>query len=65
MAKSVFPPGTTMELARDMKDPAIMDDRYGKSIPRGFANLMTVMDSSAVGIERAVKGLDVSTMGTR
>ena len=32
---------------------------------RGFLKRMTTSDSPAVGIQRAMKGFDVSTIGTR
>ena len=65
MASGIFPPGTTMLFARDMNEPTIIDNRYGKSMPRGSANRITVRDSSGVGIQLAMNGLDVSTTGTR
>jgi len=65
MARSSLLPGTTMELGRDMKLSWIIESRYGKSMPRGLAKRMTSIDSSGVGIQRAMKGLDVSTIGTR
>ena len=65
MARSSLFPGMTMVLARDMKESPIIDNRYGKSIPRGLANRITNIDSSGVGIQRATKGFDVSTTGTR
>jgi hypothetical protein len=34
-------------------------------MPRGLAKRMITIDSSAVGIQRATKGFDVSTVGTR
>ena len=34
-------------------------------MPLGSRNLMTTIDSPAVGIHRAMKGFDVSTIGTR
>ena len=34
-------------------------------MPRGLAKRMTTIDSSAVGIQRAMNGFDVSTIGTR
>ena len=34
-------------------------------MPRGLANRIMTIDSSAVGIQRAVKGFEVSTVGTR
>ena len=38
---------------------------YGKSMPCGSRKRMTTIDSSGVGIQRAMKGFDVSTVGTR
>jgi hypothetical protein len=34
-------------------------------MPRGLAKRITIMDSSGVGIQREMNGLDVSTVGTR
>ena len=34
-------------------------------MPRGSRKRMTTIDLSAVGIQRAMKGFDVSTVGTR
>ena len=34
-------------------------------MPLGLAKRITTMDSSAVGMARAMKGLEVSTIGTR
>ena len=34
-------------------------------MPRGFRKRITTSDSSAVGIQRAMNGLEVSTVGTR
>ena len=34
-------------------------------MPRGLAKRMTSIDSSGVGIQRAMNGFDVSTIGTR
>ena len=59
MAMSSLPPGITIELARLMKLPWIIDSRYGKSTPRGFLKRMTTIDSSGVGIHRAMNGFDV------
>src|SRR5450631_2784286 len=65
IARSSFDPWITIELARDMKLCGIIDSRYGKSMPRGFLSRITTIDSSGVGIQRAMKGFDVSTVGTR
>src|SRR5262249_45382759 len=65
MARSILPPGQTMVLARDMKESCSMESRYGKSIPRGLEKWITSMDSSGVGMNRAMNGFDVSTTGTR
>ncbi len=66
IARSILPPGgQTMVLARDMNESCSIDSRYGKSMPCGSRNRMITMDSSAVGIDRAMNGLDVSTIGTR
>ena len=54
-----------MELARDMKLVGIIDKRYGKSMPRGSRKRMMTIELVRVGIQRATKGLDVSTVGTR
>jgi len=62
---SIFPPGQTIVLARDIHEPSIMLRRYGKSMPRGLAKRMTTRLSSAVGMVRAMNGLEVSTTGTR
>ena len=42
-----------------------METRYEKSIPFGSLKRITTIDSSAVGIQRAMNGFDVSTVGTR
>lgn len=34
-------------------------------MPRGFLNLITAIDSSGVGMVRAMNGFEVSTNGTR
>src|ERR1700761_1597310 len=65
IARSSFEPWITIELARDMKLFGIIDSKYGKSIPRGFLSRITTIDSSGVGIQRAMNGFDVSTVGTR
>ena len=65
IAMSSFPPGMTIEFARDMKLSWIIDTSYGKSMPFGLRKRMTTIDSSGVGIQRAMNGLDVSTIGTR
>src|ERR1017187_3787606 len=65
IANSIFPPGTTTVLARDIHESWIMLSRYGNSMPFGLAKRMTTMLSSADGISRAMNGLDVSTTGTR
>src|ERR1700730_7509581 len=65
IARSSFDPWITIELARDMKLFGIIDSRYGKSKPRGFLKRITTIDSSSVGIQRAMNGFDVSTVGTR
>ena len=65
MAMSSLPPGMTIEFARLMKLLWIIESRYGKSIPCGLRKRMTTIDSSGVGIHRATKGFDVSTVGTR
>src|ERR1700722_18328190 len=65
MARSIFPPGQTMVLGRDMNESCNMDNRYGKSMPCGFAKRITRNDSSGAGMKRATKGFDVSTTGTR
>ena len=54
-----------MVLARLMKEALIMLSRYWKSMPLGLAKRITTMLSSGDGMSRAMKGLDVSTMGTR
>src|SRR5580692_11307325 len=64
IARSSFDPWITIELARDMKLFGIIDSRYGKSMPRGFFRRITTIDSSGVGIQRAMKGFEVSTVGT-
>ena len=45
----------------------IIDNRYGKSMSNfaGSRKRMTTKLSSAVGISRATKGFEVSTVGTR
>ena len=43
----------------------IIDSRYGKSMPRGSLKRMMTIDSSGVGIQRATKGFEVSTVGMR
>ena len=65
IASSIFPPGTTMMLGRDINESSRMDRNYGKSMPLGLANRMTRKLSSAVGMKRAMNGFDVSTVGTR
>src|SRR5581483_446526 len=52
MARSILPPGHTMVFGRDMKESCNMDNRYGKSIPWGFAKRITRKDSSGVGMKR-------------
>jgi hypothetical protein len=44
MARSIFPPGHTMVFGRDMKESCSMDNKYGKSMPRGFAKRITRND---------------------
>ena len=34
-------------------------------MPRGLSKRMTTIDSSGVGIQRAMNGFEVSTVGTR
>ena len=65
IASSILPPGTTIVLARDMNESCTMFSRYWKSMPFGFAKRMTTKLSSGAGISRAMKGLLVSTQGTR
>lgn len=65
IANSIFPPGQTMVFARDMNESWSIESRYGKSIPCGSRKRMITIDSSAVGIDRAMNGFDVSTIGTR
>jgi len=65
IARSSFDPGITIEFARDMKLCGIIDSRYGKSMPRGFFRRITTIDSSGVGIQRAMNGFYVSTVGMR
>src|ERR1700682_6189034 len=65
IARSSFDPWITIELARDMKLFGIIDSRYGKSITRGFFSRITTIDWSCVGIQRAMNGFEVSTVGTR
>ena len=48
-----------------MKLSWIIDSRYGKSMPRGLRKRITTIDSSGVGIQRAMNGFEVSTVGTR
>ena len=48
-----------------MKLFGIIESRYGKSMPRGFFSRITTIDSSGVGIQRAMNGFEVSTVGTR
>ena len=50
IANSIFPPGTTIVFARLMKLLWIMFSRYWKSIPFGFGETITTIDSSAVGM---------------
>ena len=64
-ARSILPPGQTMVLARDMNESCNIDNRYGKSMPRGLEKWITRKDSSGVGMNRAMNGLEVSTTGTR
>ena len=65
IASSIFPPGTTIVLARDMNESLIMFIRYWKSMPFGLAKRITQRLSSADGMSRAMNGFDVSTTGTR
>ncbi|MNM63559.1 hypothetical protein D3C81_749290 [compost metagenome] len=48
-----------------MNESWIMLSRYWKSMPFGFAKRITTMLSSGAGISREIKGLEVSTHGTR
>ena len=41
----------------------IIASKYEKSIPLEFRKRITTMDSSGVGIQRAIKGFEVSTVG--
>src|SRR5262249_17362228 len=43
IARSSFDPGITIEFARDMKLCGIIDNRYGKSMPRGFFSRITTI----------------------
>jgi len=63
MATSSLPPGITIEFARVMKLSWIIDTGTGSRCPRD-AEAYDHEGSSAVGIQRATNGLDVSTMGT-
>ena len=54
-----------MVLARLIHESWIMFSRYWKSMPLGLAKRITTMLSSALGMSRAMKGLLVSTTGTR
>ena len=67
MAKPIFPPGTTIELRRDMNESEIMASSEGKWMLNlcGSAKRMTTKLSSGVGMSRVMKGFDVSTVGTR
>ncbi len=65
IASSILPPGTTMVLARLIHESWIMLSRYWKSMPLGLAKRITTTLSSADGMSRAMKGLEVSTIGTR
>jgi hypothetical protein len=60
-----LPPGHTIVLARDMNESCNIDNKYGKSIPRGLEKWITRNDSSGVGMNRAMNGFYVSTIGTR
>ncbi len=48
-----------------MNESSIIDSRYGKSMPFGFAKRITTMLSPAAGMSRAMNGFEVSTIGTR
>ncbi|MCY1382925.1 hypothetical protein D9M69_709990 [compost metagenome] len=56
-----------MVLRRDMKELWIMLSKYGKSTPVffGLRKRITTQLSSMVGISLEMKGLEVSTAGTR
>ena len=48
-----------------MKLQEIIESRYGKSMPCGSLKRITTIDSSALGIVRAMNGFEVSTVGMR
>src|SRR5258707_12572259 len=64
IANPICPPGTTILLGRLIHELCSTEMRYGKSMPLGFANRITTIDSSAVGTPIAAKGLLGSPAGT-
>jgi hypothetical protein len=64
IAKPILPPGMTKVLGRVIIELCNIDKRYGKSIPLGLAKRITTILSSGLGISLAIKGFEVSTVGT-